>query len=196
MEFPTAKKPNIVHALPTEIIIEILSRVGAANAPDLFACRLTCKAINKMSYDEKIYEKVQYFTYVLLDEGLKNIDLAHSKSNVLATYLLGLLLICNVDEERKKRGVTLFLSVFHQHAIDQVVQLRETVRDMMVSLWLNNNIVLESDEVVKCDKGHLHAYDNIVDKWDYFALGPDDINSLCDAYLCNREAAFFLLLLH
>ncbi|XP_057247411.1 F-box protein At2g35280-like [Beta vulgaris subsp. vulgaris] len=196
MKFPTAKKPNIVHALPTEIIIEILSRVGTASAPDLFACRLTCKAINKMSHDEKIYKKVsfehlymrslrndenktkffdlclqyknpeallrygmvQYFTYVLLDEGLKNIDLAHSK--------------------------------------DEVVQLRGTLRDMMVSLWLNNSIVRESDELVKCDQGHLHAYDNIVDKWDYFAWGPDDLNNLCDAYLCNREAAFFLRLLH
>ncbi|XP_057246773.1 uncharacterized protein LOC125491890 [Beta vulgaris subsp. vulgaris] len=117
------------------------------------------------------YGMVQYFTYVLLDEGLKTIDLAHVEGNVLATYLLGLLLICNVDEERKKRGVSLLLSVFHQHPIDEVVQLRGTLRDMMVSLWLNNSIVRESDELVKCDQGHLHAYDNIVDKWDYFAWG-------------------------
>ncbi|XP_019105814.2 putative F-box protein At1g67623 [Beta vulgaris subsp. vulgaris] len=234
MEFPNAKKPNIVHSLPTEIIIEILSRVGAASAPDLFACRMTCKAINKLSHDGKIYKKVsfehlymrsmrndenkakffdlcleyknpeallrygmvQYFTYVMLDEGLKNIDLAHSKGNVLASYLLGLLLIFNADEERKKRGVVLLLSVFHKHPIDKVVQLRETLRDMMVSLWLNNTIVRESDEFVKCDQEHLHEYDNIVDKWDYFAWGPDDLKSLCDAYLCNREAAFFLRLLH
>ncbi|XP_048496219.1 putative F-box protein At1g67623 [Beta vulgaris subsp. vulgaris] len=233
MEFPNAKKPNIVHSLPTEIIIEILSRVGAASALDLFACRMTCKAINKMSHDEKIYKKVsfehlymhsmrndenkanffdlcvqyknpeallrygmvQYFTYVLLDEGLKTIELAHAEGNLLATYLLGLLLICNVDEERKKRGVSLLLSVFHQHPIDEVVQLRGTLRDMMVSLWLNNSIVRESDQLVKCDQGHLHEYDNIVDKWDYFAWGPDDLNHLCDAYLCNREAAFFLRLL-
>ncbi|XP_010669037.3 putative F-box protein At1g67623 [Beta vulgaris subsp. vulgaris] len=115
------------------------------------------------------YGMVKYFTYVLLDEGLKNIDWAHSKGNVLATYLLGLLLIFNVDEERKKRGVSLLLSVFHQHAIDEVVQLRGTLRDMIMSLCLKNNIVSESDELVKCDQGHLHAYDNIVDKWDYFA---------------------------
>ncbi|XP_057250632.1 uncharacterized protein LOC125497849 [Beta vulgaris subsp. vulgaris] len=60
MGFPNAKKPNIVHSLPTEIIIEILSRVGAANAPDLFACRMTCKAINKLSHDGKIYKKVSF----------------------------------------------------------------------------------------------------------------------------------------
>ncbi|XP_048498284.2 putative F-box protein At1g67623 [Beta vulgaris subsp. vulgaris] len=216
------------------MIISFRNKIELATMEAKERVQLTCKAINKLSHDEKIYKKVsfehlymrslrndenkakffdlcleyknpeallrygmvQYFTYVMLDEGLKNIDLAHSKGNVLARYLLGLLLIFNADEERKKRGVALLLSVFHKHPIDKVVQLRETLRDMMVSLWLNNTIVRESDEFVKCDQGHLHEYDNIVDKWDYFAWGPDDLKSLCDAYLCNREAAFFLRLLH
>ncbi|KAL9231522.1 hypothetical protein vseg_006744 [Gypsophila vaccaria] len=88
-------RPRIVDRLPIDMIVEIVARVGATSATDLFRCKQTCKILNEIVEEKKVLQQVAIkslipYTWRNQDKAQSYIDRCRNCDNPEALYQLGM----------------------------------------------------------------------------------------------------------
>ncbi|KAK9699883.1 hypothetical protein RND81_08G201700 [Saponaria officinalis] len=87
--------PAIVDYLPIDAITEIVARVGATSAADLFRCKLTCKILHEIVEEKKVLQHaaikgLYYCTWSNKEKAQSYFDRCRNCNNPDALYQLGM----------------------------------------------------------------------------------------------------------
>lgn len=80
-----------------------------------------------------------------MEDGIKNITITSNGGYLVATYLLGLIYLCDKEEKNKIIGFEMMVKTIRIMGIKGIVECRKKIRDNLNGLSIENKVTFKPD---------------------------------------------------